>query len=541
MGVRTGFVAAPLNIDGAGISVRDVADVARRGRAVCLDSGARARMATSRAWVEAVAEGHIVDSEGGALTVYGVNTGFGSLSRVRIPRARIAELSRNLVRSHAAGVGKPAPRDVARAMVLLRANALARGVSGCRPELVDLLCALLVHGIDPVVPAQGSCGSSGDLAPLAHLALLISHDSSDPVSETGEAWVGAQRLSGREALSGAGLSPMALGPKEGLALTNGAQLTTAFAALAVHDACELVQLAEVAAAMSFEALRGVRRAFHPVVHAQRPYPGAQACASNLLALLEGSSLADSVPDKVQDAYSLRCTPPVLGAVRDALVHARTQVEVELNAATDNPLIVLEVEGPNKALSAGLFHGEPVGLVSDYLKLAVAELACLAERRLYRLLTARLSVDLPASMRGNRPGLGLMALQTTAAALVSENKALGWPASMDSIPTCEDQEDHVAMSTTAARRASEVVANSRVVVAIELLCAARALRFRREADPGLVLGRGTGAAMAVLEGLPKDQVTPAESVASVQEVLDSGELLAAVHEACPGLLAVGERP
>jgi histidine ammonia-lyase len=214
--------------------------------------------------------------------------------------------------------------------------------------------------------------------------------------------------------------------------------------------------------------------------------------------------------------------------------------VEINAATDNPLIVLEVEGADKALSAGLFHGEPVGLVSDYLKLVVAELASLAERRLYRLLTANLSADLPASMRGDRPGLGLLALQTTAAALVSENKALGWPASMDSIPTCEDQEDHVAMSTTAARRASEVVVNSRVVVSIELLCAARALRFRIEAEPELVLGKGTQVAFDVLDALPRRD-TPSEEVAEVQKVIDSGQLMSAVWSACPTLLAVGERP
>lgn len=532
-------MAAPLHIDGTGLTVSDVAQVARLGRGVSLDPSARTRMRASRTWVEEVARGERAGPDGGPLAVYGVNTGFGSLARVRIPLARIAELSRNLVRSHAAGVGPAAPRDVARAMVLLRANALARGVSGCRPGLVDLLCALLEHGIDPVVPAQGSCGSSGDLAPLAHLALLVSHDDADPDGETGEAWLDDRRVPGREALASAGLTPLRLGPKEGLALTNGAQLTTAFAALAVHDACELVLLAEVAAAMSIEALRGVRRAFHPAVHAQRPYPGARACAANLLALMTGSSLADSLPDKVQDAYSLRCTPPVLGAVRDALTHARTQIEVELNAATDNPLIVLEVEGDDKALSAGLFHGEPVGLAADYLKLAVAELASLAERRLYRLLTANLSADLPASMRGDRPGLGLMALQTTAAALVSENKALGWPASMDSIPTCEDQEDHVAMSTTAARRAAEVVANSQAVVAIELLCAARALRHRREVDPHVALGAGAAAAFAVLDVLPQCDV-PAEAVQGVQGTIDDGSLMRAVRAACPSLVGVGGR-
>ncbi len=530
----------PLNIDGTGLTVADVVEVARRGRRVALSEPARGRMRASRSWVEEVARGEIPGPNGSPITVYGVNTGFGSLARVRIPASRIAELSRNLVRSHAAGVGEPAPRDVARAMVLLRANALARGVSGCRPELVELLCALLERGIDPVVPSQGSCGSSGDLAPLAHLALLLSHDADDPVDETGEAWVGPHPHHPAAAVGRAGRNPLGLGPKEGLALTNGAQLTTAYAALAVHDAMALVVLAEVAAAMSIEALLGVRRAFHPAVHAQRPYPGARACAANLLALMEGSGLADSLPDKVQDAYSLRCTPPVLGAVRDALAHARTQIEIELNAATDNPLICLEVDGADKALSAGLFHGEPVGMAADYLKLAVAELASLAERRLYRLLTAHLSADLPAMMRGDRPGLGLLTLQTTAAALVSENKALGWPASMDSIPTCEDQEDHVAMSTTAARRAHEVVANSRRVVAIELLCAARALHFRREGDPGVSLGRGTSAAFEVLDALPREEA-PSEAVEAVLRVVDSGALMAAVWEACPYLRRVGEAP
>ena len=533
-------MADPLHIDGTGLTVSDLAQVARAHRSVGLAAAARERMGASRAWVEAVARGDIAGPDGGPLAVYGVNTGFGSLARVRIPPERIAELSRNLVRSHAAGVGPAAPRDVARAMVLLRANALARGVSGCRPEIVELLCALLEHGIDPIVPAQGSCGSSGDLAPLAHLALLISHAPDDPPEETGEAWLEGRRVSGREALASAGLSPVALGPKEGLALTNGAQLTTAFAALAVHDAIELVQLAEVAAAMSIEALRGVRRAFHPAVHAERPYPGARACAANLLTLMDGSGLADSLPDKVQDAYSLRCTPPVLGAVRDALTHARAQIEIEVNAATDNPLIVLEVDGADKALSAGLFHGEPVGLAADYLKIAVAEIASLAERRLYRLLTANLSADLPSSMRGDRPGLGLLALQTTAAALVRERTALGWPASMDSIPTCEDQEDHVAMSTTAARRASEVVRNSGVVVAIELLCAARALRWRREVEPDVALGRGTSAALALLDALPACEA-PSEAVAAVQELLDSGAVMAAVRAACPELVRVGGRP
>lgn len=504
-----------LELDGSGLDLDSLVAVARRGVGVTLAPQARERMARSRAWVEVAARGEVVDADGQPRVIYGVNTGYGSLARVRIPPDQLMLLSRNLVRSHAAGVGPPVAADAARAMVLLRANALAKGVSGCRPEVVELLLALLNRGVTPVVPSQGSCGSSGDLAPLSHLGLIIGHYPSDPPEETGEAWLEGRRMWGCEALRAVGLAPLTLGPKEGLAINNGAQLTTAITALATYDAAALVSLAELAAAMSIEALHGVRRAFLPHIQAMRPYAGAVRCAAALLAHLDGSTLVDSVPGKVQDAYSLRCTPQVLGAVRDALDFVERQVGVELNAVTDNPLVFPDVDDPNKAFSAGLFHGEPVGMAADFLRVAVSELASLAERRLYRLLTGALSDALPASLRQG-PGIGLLALQTTAAALVSENKALCWPSSVDSIPTCEDQEDHVAMSTTAARRTAEVVVNAERVVGIELLCATRALSRRLETG-GVRLGRGTAAAHAALaralSALPAD-ATPSEQLAVV---------------------------
>lgn len=519
-----------IEVDGSGLDLELLVAVARQGAPVRLDAAARERMAQSRAWVESAARGEVVDEDGEPRVIYGVNTGYGSLSRVRIARAQLDLLSRNLVRSHAAGIGAPVPPDAARAMVLLRANALAKGVSGCRPAVVDILIELLNRGVTPIVPSQGSCGSSGDLAPLSHLGLIIGHNPGDPKEETGEAWVDGVRMWGSEALSRVGLTPLRLGPKEGLAINNGAQLTTAITALATYDARVLVELAELSAAMSIEALHGVRRAFMPHVQAMRPYPGALRCAAALLAHLEGSNLVDSVPGKVQDAYSLRCTPQVLGAVRDTVDFVGRQVLVELNAVTDNPLVFPEHDDPNKAFSAGLFHGEPVGMAADFLRVAVSELASIAERRLYRLLTAALSDALPASLRQG-PGIGLLALQTTAAALVSENKALCWPASVDSIPTCEDQEDHVAMSTTAARRTAEVLVNARRVVAIELLCATRALS-QRLSVPGASLGRGTGVGHALLSAalaeLPAD-ATPSEQLAAVTERLPE------LHRATGGVL------
>ncbi|MCK6502516.1 histidine ammonia-lyase [Myxococcota bacterium] len=527
----------PLLLDGQSLSFADVVAVARHGRSVALHPDARTRMERSYAWVSRAGQEDA--------PVYGVNTGFGSLARVRIPADQRALLSLNLLRSHAAGVGPATPVPAVRAMMLLRANALSKGASGCRPLLVETICRMLDAGLTPVVPSRGSCGSSGDLAPLAHLGLVMAAPLPGQ-PDHGEAELDGQRLPAGQAMARAGIARLELQAKDGLAITNGAQLTTGIAALCCHDAAVLVLAAELAAAMSIDALRGASRAFHPAVHRLRPYPGAQATAANLRRLLRGSRLVDSVPEKVQDAYSLRCTPSVLGAVRDQLAFASRQVQVELNSATDNPVILLpEDRGPdlddadledalplpqpdNAAFSAGLFHGEPVGMAMDSLKIGLCELASLSERRLYRLTTGNLSQRLPPALAAaDRPGLGLVLPQTTAAALVSENKALAWPASVDSIPTCEDQEDHVAMSTTAARRCERVLENSRRVIAIELLGAAHALRFRRGEEGADCLGAGTAAGLSwVLATLaPLEDRPPGEQIEALARGIAQGAFLA----------------
>ncbi len=507
---------APMTLlDGQSLTLADVARIARGARGVTLTEASRAAIGASRAWVESVLHGE--------RPIYGVNTGFGSLARVRIDPDQTSLLSRNLIQSHAAGVGPDAPDDVVRAMMLLRANALARGASGCTLALVETLLAMLDRGVIPRVPKQGSCGSSGDLAPLSHLGLVV-------FGEGGHARFQGVLLPGREAMARAGIPTLVPAAKEGLAMTNGAQMTTAIAALTLFDSWRLVEIAEVAAAMSIEALRGVTRAFHPAVHALRPYPGAITSAARLLDLLAGSTLTDSIPDKIQDAYSLRCTPIILGAVRDQLGFAQQVVDIELNSVTDNPVMLMGDLGPdagaepNRAFSAGLFHGEPVGMACESARIAIAELASLSERRLFRLTTGSLSARLPPALAdGPRDsGLGMLFPQTTAAALVSENKAIGWPSTLDSIPTCEDQEDHVAMSTTAAWRYSETLQNSRRVVAIELLSAARALRYRIEAEPGLKLGVGSRDMLPRLAHLLDPRLTPGEAIeACVAEVLEPG--------------------
>jgi len=500
-----------LTIDGTTLGLQDVVDVARKARVVRLADHARTAMAASYAWV---AKACTLDQP-----VYGVNTGFGSLARLKIDPAQTSQLSLNLLRSHAAGVGKPVSVEVVRAMMLLRANALAKGASGCRPVLVDTLLQMLAAEITPVVPSQGSCGSSGDLAPLAHLGLVLAE------GDHGEVICRGKRMSAAEGMALAKIPRLQMEAKDGLAITNGAQLTTAIGALAIFDTIALVEAAELSAAMSIEALRGASRAFRAGVHAVRPYRGAIATASNLRVLFEGSELMDSMPEKLQDAYSLRCTPQVLGACRDAIQYALSQISIELNSETDNPLILLDEPDENKAFSAGMFHGEPVGIPLDVLKIAISEVASLSERRLYRLTTGSLSQRLPPALASkDRPELGMMVPQTTAAALVSENKALGWPASIDSIPTCEDQEDHVAMSTTAARRASRVLDNATRVVAIEMLAAVRALEFRTLEAPGLQLGAGTTEglrrARLVLDGLG-GVVTPSVAIEALAAWIHNG--------------------
>ncbi|MBI3538715.1 MAG: histidine ammonia-lyase [Candidatus Eisenbacteria bacterium] len=455
------------------LTLADVVAVARDGAPVTLAAGARRSMVAARAVIERVAAG--------TAAVYGVNTGFGVLKDQVIAPEQIRQLQLNLLRSHAAGVGRFASRDVSRAMLLLRAASLARGHSGCRPEVVESLIALLVNDVTPIVPLQGSVGASGDLAPLAHLALVL-------VGE-GEAWLGApddaaaKRLPGALALRGAGLQPITLEAKEGLALINGTQLSTALAALACVDARRLWEAAVAAAALSTEVLLGSFQPARAEVQALRPYPGALETARRMRAYAEDSALVASHADcgRVQDAYSLRCAPQVLGAAWDAIGHVESQLVVEINGVNDNPLVF---PSSDEVISAGLFHAQPVALVADYLKIAVAEIASLAERRIDRLTDARVS-GLPAVLAGE-PGLesGYMLAQYTAAALVSENKTLCHPASVDSIPTGAGIEDHVSMAPIAGRHALRVVENAAHVVALELMCAARALEFRRPLRAGL---------------------------------------------------------
>jgi histidine ammonia-lyase len=414
--------------------------------------------------------------------VYGVTTGFGDLATVSIAAADVLQLQENLLVSHAAGVGPAFPREIVRAMLLLRANTLALGHSGCRPLLVDRLLDFLRLGIHPVVPEQGSLGASGDLAPLAHLAL--------PLIGRGQAELNGTVVSGLIALHEAGLEPLRLEAKEGLALLNGTQMMSAIGALLLADADRLARTASVAAAMSVEALLGTDVAFAAAYQLARPHPGQIAVAAELRHLLRDSALQLSHhghPHKVQDPYSLRCVPQVHGAVRDALDHLRRVLDIELNSATDNPLVfadggVADLEtiatGGGRVISGGNFHGEPVALALDFAKLALAELGAISERRTALLVDARLNGGLPAFLAAaSGVHSGMMIYQYTAAALASENKVLAHPASVDSIPTSANQEDHVSMGSIAARHARAVLGHVERIVAIELLVAAQALELR----------------------------------------------------------------
>ncbi|MER3522898.1 MAG: histidine ammonia-lyase [Ignavibacteria bacterium] len=465
-------------IDGNSLSLDDVVGVARGGAEVRLASSAVKRMNASRRWVERAVQDREV--------VYGVTTGFGALQNVTISPSKLRDLQRNLILSHCAGVGEPFAEDVVRAMMVLRANALAKGFSGIRVSTVETLLAMLNKRVHPVVPSQGSVGASGDLAPLSHMAAVM-------IGE-GEAIYKGQRMTGAAALNAARIHRVALEAKEGIALNNGTQAMTALGVLALHDAERLADAADVAAAMSCEAVKGKGTPFRAEVHATRPHPGQVLSARNIRTMMQGSTLTDSVDDdtleKVQDSYAIRCAAQVHGASRDALAYVRRVLETEINAATDNPLIFPE---KNTAASAGNFHGQPIALAMDFLALAVAELGSISERRIAKLMDRHHNIGLPAFL-SPAPGLhsGLMILQYTAAALVSENKVLIHPASGDSIPTSANQEDHVSMGTIAARQAVHVIQNVRRVLAIELICAAQALDFRSSAP-----GRGTRRAHTIV--------------------------------------------
>ncbi len=484
----------PVSIDRGDLRLGHLTSVARGRAQVVLGPEALSRIAASREVVErAVAVGAVV---------YGVTTGFGRFSDVVLPPADAKTLQRNLIVSHATGVGPPFGADIVRGMLLLRANALALGHSGVRPAVVETLIEMLNRGVHPVVPQQGSLGASGDLAPLAHLALVAIGEGLAHVPGRSEP------VSGREALAAVGLEPLVLEAKEGLALINGTQAMTATLGLALGDAFLLVEAATVAAALTLEALRGVRDAFDARIAKVRPHPGQAMVAERVRSLIEGSRYTTGAAElRVQDAYCLRCVPQVHGAVFDTLAWAARVVETEMNAVTDNPLVFpAEAGDPGREveaiLSGGNFHGEPVAFAGDFAGIALAELANISERRTARLVDPACSAGLPAFLT-QRGGLnsGFMLVQYTAAALVSENKLLASPASVDSIPSSAGQEDHVSMGTIAARKARDIAANTARVVAAELLTAAQAIDLRGGlegvAEPGsdpsglaAPLGRGT---------------------------------------------------
>ncbi len=501
----------PVALTGDDLTVADVWAVAVERRPTELTDAAREKMRAARDVVERAAHG---TSE----HTYGVNTGFGRFVSQSIPEELTEELQLRLLRSHACGVGEPYPDEIVRAAMLLRANTLAKGNSGARVETVELVLACLDRGIVPVVPARGSVGASGDLAPLAHLAL--------PLVGEGEAFFEGERMPGLEALTRAGLEPVKLAAKEGLSLINGTQFMAAYCALGLVRARRLAHAADVACAQSLEALQGSRTSFIPEIHALRPLRGQLASAAHVLELLEGSAIIESHRwcDKVQDAYSLRCAPQVHGASRDLLDYIDYTISVELNAATDNPLVLVEEEA---LVSNGNFHGQPLAFALDVMAMAVAEFASISERRVERLVNPNLSDGLPAFLTTDG-GLnsGFMIPQYVAASLVSENKVLAHPASVDSIPTSAGQEDHVSMGNAAGLKAWQVLANCESALAIELLAGAQGVEFLAPLEPGI----GVRAARAfVRERSPrlKDDRSLAPDIEAVAAAIRDGSLERAV--------------
>jgi histidine ammonia-lyase len=483
-------------LNGQPLTLAEIEAVALAACPVAVNPDARARVAEGRAMIEEIlAAGQ---------TVYGVNTGFGKLSDVRIPAEKLAELQINLVRSHAGGVGQPLSEAESRAMLLLRANVLVKGFSGVRPALPELLVALLNAGVHPVIPEKGSVGASGDLAPLAHLALVV-------IGE-GEAFYRGERMAGGEALRRAGLEPLSLSAKEGLALLNGTQAMTAVGALSVARARRVVQLADLAGAMSLEALTGTPAAFDARIHQARPHTGQIAAAAHLLQLLADSEIRESHRDhdsRVQDAYCLRCMPQVHGAVRDVLAHVSGVLEIESGSATDNPLVFPENSSKTlnrgAVVSGGNFHGAPLAYAFDYAAIAVTDLASITERRVDRLLNPDVNEGLPAFLSID-PGLssGFMIAQIVSAALINECQVLSHPASTGSIPTDGGKEDHVSMGMTGALKLRQIVEHAERILAIELMCAAQGLEFRKPLKPSREVERAYAAVRAVVPRLDRDR-------------------------------------
>jgi histidine ammonia-lyase len=490
-----------LELNGQQLTLQQIVDVASRKEQVTLGDAARLRVDEARRVVE--------DIVAQQRTVYGVNTGFGKLSDVSIAQADLRQLQLNLVRSHSCGLGEPLSEPEARAMLLLRANVLATGFSGARPLVIDTLIAMLERGVTPVVPEKGSVGASGDLAPLAHLALAA-------IGE-GDAFYDHERLPGRVALQRAQISPLHLEVKEGLALLNGTQAMGAVGAIALHRAGKLVRLADVAGAMTLESLRGTPVAFDERIHVARPHAGQIAVAAHLRELLQESEIRNSHVDndpRVQDAYSLRCMPQVHGAVRTALAHATDVVQIESGSATDNPLVFSET---GEVLSGGNFHGAPLALVFDYAAIALTDLISITERRIDRLVNPDANEGLPPFLTA-QPGIssGFMMLQVTAVALLNEAKVLAHPASVDNVPTDGGKEDHVSMGMTSATKLRSIVKLAELVTAIELLAAAQALDYRAPLAPG----RGVKEAHRIVRSLVEPLTADRSMSGDIEKLADA---------------------
>ena len=514
--------SAPLLL-GRSLTLAELEQVARGGRSVALCPEARARVLASRRAIDA-----LTSAGDAAPAVYGVNTGFGALAERRIQEGDVRALQKNLVRSHACGVGPDLGEAEVRAMMVLRAQVIALGHSGVRVEVIDALLAMLNRGVWPRIPSQGSVGASGDLAPLAHLALAL-------IGE-GEATFQGQRTDGGAALAAAGLTPLELAAKEGLALINGTQYMTALGALAMCDARRLATAADIAGSVSLEALKGSKRPFDARLMAVRPHPGQAAVAANLRTLLTESQIMESHVNcgKVQDPYSLRCMPQVHGATRDALTWAGEVLEREVNSVTDNPTVFLTDDGAD-LISGGNFHGQPVALALDLVAMAVAELANISERRVEQLVNPALSSGLtPFLAKDSGLHSGFMIAQVASASLVSENKVLCHPASVDSIPSSAGREDHVSMGSISAKKLAQVIANVTSSLAIEVLTAAQGVDQRGPLRPSRGVAAAHAAVRRVVPTLEDDRPLYRD-IEAVAGLLRSGELIRAV-EAEVGALA-----
>ena len=494
-----------------GMTLADLTAIARGGAQAKLTEGSEKRIRATRRLVEKWVE----DEK----TIYGITTGFGALSDVAISKKDTRRLQENILMSHAAGVGEPLDEESVRATMTLRIKDLARGHSGIRLETVRHLLALLNWGVCPVIPQKGSVGASGDLAPLAHLALVL-------VGQ-GEAFFKGQRMSGSQALSKCGLTPIRLESGEGLALVNGTQVMTAIGALAIDRAVTLSKMTDIAAAMSLEVLMGSRTEFDKRIHEIRPHPGQASVADNMERIIQNSEIITSHKDcsRVQDAYTLRCSPQVHGATKDAIGYCRRVIETEMNSSTNNPLIFADSQD---FLLGGNFHGQPVALAMDFLSMAISELASISERRIERLVNPNLS-GLPAFLvRDGGLNSGFMIAQYTAASLVSENKVLCHPACVDSIPTSANKEDHVSMGTIAARQCREIIKNTENVIAIELLCGAQALDLFTNLKPGEGTLKAYQVIRQTISPLEKDRIL-SNDIMAMRDLIRSGKILAAVEK------------